>query len=143
MRGRWGAGEGWTFGLGVWGAGGATPPIAETISSTLRRHLSVEPECSRDESRPAGLNARPDPITPQVSLAKCVPLAAPGFLATHDEEFLRHMRCREFCETFFRVGRDDRQFSVITRESITRVLRGRESRGEGGISRWVVCFVFW
>ncbi|PKS08252.1 hypothetical protein jhhlp_005195 [Lomentospora prolificans] len=41
---------------------------------------------------------------------------------THDEEFLRHMRCSDFCDTFYRVRRDDRQNSVISRESITRVL---------------------
>lgn len=41
---------------------------------------------------------------------------------THDEEFLRHMRCSDFCDSFFRVRRDDRQNSVITRESITQVL---------------------
>ncbi|KAM0329212.1 hypothetical protein ACHAQA_004512 [Verticillium albo-atrum] len=41
---------------------------------------------------------------------------------THDEEFLRHMRCSEFCDSFFRVRRDDKQCSVISRESITRVL---------------------
>ncbi|OLN84343.1 DNA repair protein RAD50 [Colletotrichum chlorophyti] len=41
---------------------------------------------------------------------------------THDEEFLRHMRCSDFCDSFFRVRRDDKQNSVITKESITRVL---------------------
>lgn len=41
---------------------------------------------------------------------------------THDEEFLRHMRCSDFCDTFYRVRRDDRQNSVISRESITKVL---------------------
>ncbi|KAH7368590.1 hypothetical protein B0T11DRAFT_239207 [Plectosphaerella cucumerina] len=41
---------------------------------------------------------------------------------THDEEFLRHMRCSEFCDTFTRVRRDDRQCSVIAKESIATVL---------------------
>lgn len=41
---------------------------------------------------------------------------------THDEEFLRHMRCSEFCDSFFRVRRDDKQCSVISKESITTVL---------------------
>ncbi|CAI4218558.1 unnamed protein product [Parascedosporium putredinis] len=41
---------------------------------------------------------------------------------THDEDFLRHMRCSDFCDTFYRVRRDDRQNSVISRESITKVL---------------------
>lgn len=40
---------------------------------------------------------------------------------THDEEFLRHMRCGDFCDSFFRVKRDERQNSVISRESITRI----------------------
>ncbi|CAK7236903.1 DNA repair protein rad50 [Sporothrix curviconia] len=43
---------------------------------------------------------------------------------THDEEFLRHMRCSDFCYTFYRVSRDDRQNSVITREPITRLMEG-------------------
>ncbi|KAF4986602.1 hypothetical protein FDECE_15861 [Fusarium decemcellulare] len=40
---------------------------------------------------------------------------------THDEEFLRHMRCSDFCDSFFRVKRDERQNSVISRESITKI----------------------
>ncbi|RDA90013.1 hypothetical protein CP533_0893 [Ophiocordyceps camponoti-saundersi (nom. inval.)] len=40
---------------------------------------------------------------------------------THDEDFLRHMRCADFCDSFFRVRRDERQNSVIVRESITRL----------------------
>ncbi|KAM4058561.1 AAA domain-containing protein [Hirsutella rhossiliensis] len=40
---------------------------------------------------------------------------------THDEEFLRHMRCSDFCDSFFRVKRDERQNSVIMRESITKI----------------------
>lgn len=42
-------------------------------------------------------------------------------IITHDEEFLRHMQCSDFCDTFWRVKRDDRQESVIVKESITRV----------------------
>ncbi|KAI1414012.1 hypothetical protein F5Y13DRAFT_159550 [Hypoxylon sp. FL1857] len=41
---------------------------------------------------------------------------------THDEEFLRHMRCSDFCDYFYRVKRDDKQNSVIERESITTVV---------------------
>ncbi|KAH6692583.1 AAA domain-containing protein [Plectosphaerella plurivora] len=41
---------------------------------------------------------------------------------THDEEFLRHMRCSEFCDTFTRVRRNDRQCSAIAKESISTVL---------------------
>lgn len=40
---------------------------------------------------------------------------------THDEDFLRHMRCSDFCDSFFRVKRDDKQNSVISRESITKI----------------------
>ncbi|KAI9171665.1 DNA repair protein RAD50 [Paramyrothecium foliicola] len=40
---------------------------------------------------------------------------------THDEDFLRHMRCSDFCDSFFRVRRDERQNSVISRESITKI----------------------
>ncbi|KAK3329075.1 P-loop containing nucleoside triphosphate hydrolase protein [Apodospora peruviana] len=40
---------------------------------------------------------------------------------THDEEFLKHMQCSDFCDDFFRVKRDERQNSVIVRESITRI----------------------
>ncbi|KAG6038076.1 hypothetical protein E4U41_004585 [Claviceps citrina] len=40
---------------------------------------------------------------------------------THDEDFLRHMRCADFCDTFFRVKRDGRQNSVIVRESIAKI----------------------
>ncbi|KAG5991699.1 hypothetical protein E4U43_003956 [Claviceps pusilla] len=40
---------------------------------------------------------------------------------THDEDFLRHMRCSDFCDSFFRVKRDERQNSVIVRESITKI----------------------
>ncbi|KAK3335317.1 P-loop containing nucleoside triphosphate hydrolase protein [Cercophora scortea] len=40
---------------------------------------------------------------------------------THDEEFLKHMQCSDFCDDFFRVERDITQNSKITRESITRI----------------------
>lgn len=40
---------------------------------------------------------------------------------THDEDFLRHMRCSDFCDSFYRVKRDERQNSVISRESITKI----------------------
>ncbi|EFW98801.1 DNA repair protein rad50 [Grosmannia clavigera kw1407] len=43
---------------------------------------------------------------------------------THDEDFLRHMQCSDFCDTFYRVSRDDKQNSVIKRESITRLIEG-------------------
>ncbi|PHH54495.1 DNA repair protein RAD50 [Ceratocystis fimbriata CBS 114723] len=43
-------------------------------------------------------------------------------IITHDEEFLRGMRCGDFCDVFYRVKRDDRSNSVIMRESITNVM---------------------
>ncbi|RWA05476.1 hypothetical protein EKO27_g9631 [Xylaria grammica] len=41
---------------------------------------------------------------------------------THDEEFLRHMRCSEFCDDFWRVSRDEKQNSRIDRESIATIV---------------------
>ncbi|KAK4041567.1 hypothetical protein C8A01DRAFT_34407 [Parachaetomium inaequale] len=41
---------------------------------------------------------------------------------THDEEFLKHMQCSDFCDDFYRVRRDEKQNSVIVRESITRIM---------------------
>jgi len=41
---------------------------------------------------------------------------------THDEEFLRHMRCSDFCDDFWRVSRDEKQNSRITRESISTIV---------------------
>ncbi|KAH6634006.1 P-loop containing nucleoside triphosphate hydrolase protein [Chaetomium sp. MPI-SDFR-AT-0129] len=41
---------------------------------------------------------------------------------THDEEFLKHMQCSDFCDDFYRVKRDEKQNSVIVRESITRIM---------------------
>ncbi|KAI0023762.1 AAA domain-containing protein [Xylariomycetidae sp. FL0641] len=40
---------------------------------------------------------------------------------THDEEFLRHMRCSDFCDDFWRVSRDSNQNSLITKESIATI----------------------
>ncbi|KAG8159836.1 hypothetical protein KVR01_010473 [Diaporthe batatas] len=40
---------------------------------------------------------------------------------THDEEFLRYMRCSDFCDSFFRVKRDENQCSTITRENISMI----------------------
>ncbi|KAL8729027.1 MAG: hypothetical protein Q9166_005028 [cf. Caloplaca sp. 2 TL-2023] len=41
---------------------------------------------------------------------------------THDEEFLRYMQCGDFCDTYFRILRTDRQKSKIERQSITEVV---------------------
>ncbi|KAI0506904.1 AAA domain-containing protein [Xylaria bambusicola] len=41
---------------------------------------------------------------------------------THDEDFLRHMRCSEFCDDFWRVSRDEKQNSRIERESIATIV---------------------
>ncbi|KAK7743496.1 DNA repair protein rad50 [Cytospora paraplurivora] len=40
---------------------------------------------------------------------------------THDEEFLRHMRCSDFCDEFYRVKRDENQCSKVQREEIARI----------------------
>lgn len=45
-------------------------------------------------------------------------------IITHDEEFLKHMQCGDFCEYFFRVKRDAHQNSVIVRENITQIMEG-------------------
>lgn len=41
---------------------------------------------------------------------------------THDEEFLRYMRCNEFCDFFYRVTRNRDQKSAISREDISRIM---------------------
>lgn len=41
---------------------------------------------------------------------------------THDEEFLRSMRCADFCDEYYRVSRDEQQKSVIERQSILEVI---------------------
>jgi DNA repair protein RAD50 len=41
---------------------------------------------------------------------------------THDEAFLREMKCQEFCETYFNVGRDENQNSIIKEEPISKLM---------------------
>ncbi|KAL8778552.1 MAG: hypothetical protein Q9194_001935 [Teloschistes cf. exilis] len=41
---------------------------------------------------------------------------------THDEEFLRYMKCADFCDTYFRISRTDRQKSRIERQTIADVM---------------------
>lgn len=41
---------------------------------------------------------------------------------THDEDFLKYMKCADFCDTYYRVSRNDRQKSIIERQSIAEVL---------------------
>ena len=43
-------------------------------------------------------------------------------IITHDEEFLKYMQCADFCDTYYRVSRSDRQKSIIERQSIAEVL---------------------
>jgi len=38
---------------------------------------------------------------------------------THDEEFLKAMKCSEFCDSFYHVNRNERQKSIIKKEDIT------------------------
>lgn len=40
---------------------------------------------------------------------------------THDEEFLRYMQCADFCDHYYRVSRNERQKSIIIRQSIAEV----------------------
>lgn len=41
---------------------------------------------------------------------------------THDEEFLRRMQCGDFSDYYYRVSRNERQKSIIERQSIAEVL---------------------
>jgi len=41
---------------------------------------------------------------------------------THDEDFLRFMQCADFCDNYYRVSRNERQKSIIERQSIAEVL---------------------
>jgi DNA repair protein RAD50 len=41
---------------------------------------------------------------------------------THDEEFLRSMKCADFCDNYYRISRDGKQKSVIERQSIAEVM---------------------
>ena len=41
---------------------------------------------------------------------------------THDEEFLKFMKCADFCDDYYRVSRDDRQKSKIEKQSIGLVM---------------------
>ena len=41
---------------------------------------------------------------------------------THDEEFLKFMKCPDFCENYYRVYRDDRQKSRIDKQNIADVM---------------------
>lgn len=43
---------------------------------------------------------------------------------THDEEFLRHMQCGDFADYYYRVSRNERQKSIIERQSIAEVCPG-------------------
>ena len=41
---------------------------------------------------------------------------------THDEDFLKFMKCADFCDDYYRVSRDDRQKSKIEKQSIGLVM---------------------
>ncbi|KKK23975.1 DNA repair protein, partial [Aspergillus ochraceoroseus] len=43
---------------------------------------------------------------------------------THDEEFLRNMQCGDFSDYYYRVSRNERQKSIIERQSIAEVRFG-------------------
>lgn len=40
---------------------------------------------------------------------------------THDEDFLRYMQCADFCDHYYRVARNEKQKSIIERQSIAEV----------------------
>ncbi|RAK91440.1 P-loop containing nucleoside triphosphate hydrolase protein [Aspergillus costaricaensis CBS 115574] len=40
---------------------------------------------------------------------------------THDEEFLRHMQCGDFSDYYYRVSRNEKQKSIIERQSIAEL----------------------
>ncbi|KAF2203321.1 DNA repair protein-like protein rad50 [Delitschia confertaspora ATCC 74209] len=42
---------------------------------------------------------------------------------THDEEFLKNMQCAEFTDTYYRIMRNEKQKSIIERQSIHEVSR--------------------
>lgn len=41
---------------------------------------------------------------------------------THDEDFLRYMQCADFCDYYYRVSRNEKQKSIIVKQSIAEVL---------------------
>lgn len=41
---------------------------------------------------------------------------------THDEDFLRYMQCADFCDNYYRVSRNERQKSIIERQTIAAVM---------------------
>lgn len=41
---------------------------------------------------------------------------------THDEDFLRHMKCGDFADYYYRISRTDKQKSIIERQAIAEVL---------------------
>ncbi|CUS15180.1 unnamed protein product [Tuber aestivum] len=41
---------------------------------------------------------------------------------THDEDFLKEMQCQDYCDHYYRVSRNDRQKSIIERQSIAEVI---------------------
>jgi len=43
-------------------------------------------------------------------------------IITHDEEFLREMKCNEFGEDYFRVSRNADQKSIIQQQSLSGLM---------------------
>ena len=43
-------------------------------------------------------------------------------IITHDEEFLKHMRCNEFTDTYFRVSRNRDQKSQIEPKPLSDIM---------------------
>ena len=42
-------------------------------------------------------------------------------MTANDEDFLRDMKCNQFTEYYYRVSRNERQKSIIERQSIAEV----------------------
>lgn len=43
-------------------------------------------------------------------------------IITHDEDFLREMKCSEFSETYYRISRNAEQKSVIDRQPLSDLM---------------------
>jgi DNA repair protein RAD50 len=41
---------------------------------------------------------------------------------THDEEFLKEMKCQDFADNYYRISRNEKQKSVIEQQSITGLM---------------------
>lgn len=42
-------------------------------------------------------------------------------IITHDEEFLRLVRCQDYCESYYRISRNEHQKSIIEKQRVTTI----------------------